>query len=89
MKWLVPLLVLSCACPPKPVTPPLPDAAPAPQMTVCEKLAYLGCPEGVDPDCAVVVQRIQDYHLTPFDASCVLEADSPEAVRKCPAVTCD
>jgi hypothetical protein len=65
--------------------PPVPvDVYPA----ACSNLAQLGCPEGARPNCAAVMKRAEDEHLTDTKAQCLAGAKSAEEARACGSVRC-
>jgi hypothetical protein len=83
-----------CACP-SPPNPPVPDSGDAallgdanPAAAMCSNLAALGCAEGLDPSCAVVVAHTMDTGLTKVNAACIASATSKEAARACGFVRC-
>ena len=89
MKLAAILAIALVACTPAPL-PPSPDASDAapnpntPQyQRACATLAALGCAEGVDAQCAVVLERAATAHITTFDLPCLTAATSKAAVRAC------
>ena len=81
-----PFAVLSCPTPPRPPPPPptLVDGAPAPSCaSACERLRYLGCPEGTNASCEAVCQHVLDTHLTPLDIACLSAAGDVVSARSC------
>ena len=83
--FLLCLVLCSCAgCPVKddPV-PPAPDAAPvATCASACARLAFLGCPEGLQADCASTCRDTQGV-LTDLHLGCLASAPDAETVRAC------
>jgi hypothetical protein len=54
----------------------------------CSNLAQLGCPEGARPNCAAVMKRADDDHLTDTRASCLAVAKTADEARACGSVRC-
>lgn len=85
---------LAAECPPSP--PPTPDASdaghrdagPSPNATptqrACGNLASLGCAEGVDDKCVVVLDRAIAARLTTFNLACLASAKTKAEIRACP-----
>jgi hypothetical protein len=99
MRWL--LLLTLTACPPAPVPPPPPDASDAAvhfeasafdaadsYAAACGNLAAIGCKDGADPNCAVVLKHAVDARITPVDVSCLTHAKDVSAAKVCGFVAC-
>lgn len=86
------LLALLCGCP-QPQPPPHRDAADgamaATPVNACANLMNIGCVEGADAVCAVVLGNVVDAGLTKIDLACLANAQTREAARKCGGVRCD
>jgi hypothetical protein len=87
--------ILALAGCPSPPNPPTPDSGDAAMLgdanhagAMCSRLAELGCAEGADPSCAVVVAHVMDAGLTRVNAACIASATSKEAARACGFVRC-
>jgi hypothetical protein len=79
------ILTLSLAFSACATDPPVPvDVYPA----ACLNLQSLGCPEGARPNCAAVMKRADDDHLTDTHASCLAGAKTAEDARACGSVRC-
>jgi hypothetical protein len=54
----------------------------------CANLARLGCYEGQDASCIVMVQKAQDEKITDLKPACLASASSVGEVVACGTVTC-
>lgn len=88
-------ITVGSACPtPMPPVPPgptpiQPDAAPGTAAeATCANLQRLGCPEGLRPDCVVVVQKTIDLRTTDLKLDCLIAAETIAAVQACGTVEC-
>lgn len=58
-------------------------------MAACERLAAIGCPEGLDADCTYVLESVLRYQLVDFNVGCLRAAKTRADVRACsPLVEC-
>lgn len=90
MNWISTVLLctamLCSTCAVSPPEPPNPQGCSA--SSACEHLAAIGCAEGEDPDCAVVLQHVLDSRLRNVDVGCMCAARDQIEARACPAVVC-
>ena len=77
----------ACGTIPTPTPAPAPD--PGDYALVCKHLAYLGCPEGIAPECPVAFGRIQDGRLGDLQPGCLMGAQTPAEARACGSVMCE
>lgn len=88
---------LACRPPSPPDRPPVPTPPPGAvdggegvvALAACERLAAIGCPEGLDSDCTYVLESVMRYRLVDFNVGCLRSARTREDVRACsPLVEC-
>lgn len=85
------MLGACCSCPSKPAGPVAPAKDGSVEALACFNLRVHGCPEGdaapaPGDTCEVVLARA-DPRLG-FDAKCIADATTVEAIRACPNVKC-
>lgn len=56
-----------------------------PELQACQRLADLKCKEGLDPNCAAAIIKLESIY--PINTSCLTAAGSIMAIRNC-GVTC-
>ena len=57
-------------------------------VSTCSHLATIGCADGKASNCASILQKMVEGHLTTFNFACLNSARDVTSARKCGGVKC-